>query len=351
MSTPATAAPPPAVEISGLHKAFGAGDRLVRAVDGLELTVGQGEVVAFLGPNGAGKTTTLDIVLGLTEASAGTARVFGATPRQAVAAGRVSAVLQSGGLLRDLTVRETVTLIASTFEVHEPVDDVMERAGIAAIARRKIAKCSGGEQQRLRFALALLPDPDLIVLDEPTAGMDVTARREFWATMHADADAGRTILFATHYLEEADAFADRIVMVNAGRIVADGTTAEIRTRASGRTVTADVAPERSETVAADLRSRPGVSAVRTNGSRLTVTAADSDAVALLLLTELGGHDLEITTGSLENAFVTITDADSAARADGSARGDAAAAPGSGGGGTDDAAAGSATPTDEIGARR
>ncbi|MGC5629728.1 ABC transporter ATP-binding protein [Georgenia sp. Z1344] len=311
MTTPGTAVPP-AVELVGLRKTFGSGASTVRAVDGLDLTISPGEVVAFLGPNGAGKTTTLDIVLGLTEASAGSATVFGRSPREAVAAGRVSAVLQSGGLLRDLTVRETVTLIASTFPTHEPVDDVMARAGIEGIAGRRISKCSGGEQQRVRFALALLPDPDLIVLDEPTAGMDVSARREFWATMHADADAGRTIVFATHYLEEADAFADRIVMVARGRVVADGSTEEIRARATGRTVSAAVDPARLEAVAGDLRKRPGVRTVTTSGSRLSVAAADSDAVARLLLTELGGSELEITAGSLESAFVAITGDDVAA---------------------------------------
>ncbi|MGC5617070.1 ABC transporter ATP-binding protein [Georgenia sp. Z1491] len=309
MTAPAPAAPPsvpPAVELVGLRRTFGTGQGVVRAVDGLDLTIAPGEVVAFLGPNGAGKTTTLDIVLGLTEASAGTARVFGRPPREAVAAGRVSAVLQSGGLLRDLSVRETVTLVASTFPSHEPVDDVMARAGISGIAGRRIAKCSGGEQQRVRFALALLPDPDLIVLDEPTAGMDVAARRDFWSTMHDDADAGRTIVFATHYLEEADAFADRIVMVADGRIVADGTTAQIRSRASGRTVTADVDPARFDATVAGLRALKGVHSVGADGTRVAVRATDTDLVARTLLTELGGSSLEITSGSLESAFVSIT---------------------------------------------
>src|SRR5699024_4358015 len=137
-------------------------------------------------------------------------RVLGRSPRRAVREGRISAVLQSGGLLRDLTVAETVRMIASTFTEHVPVPEVIERAGIASIARRRVSKCSGGEQQRLRFALALLPDPDLLVLDEPTAGMDVSARAEFWDTMRADAASGRTVVFATHYLEEADTFAERI---------------------------------------------------------------------------------------------------------------------------------------------
>src|SRR5690606_24956489 len=215
----------PAIALRRAVKEFRTGGSTFRAVDGVDLSIPRGEIVALLGPNGAGKTTTLDMVLGLTNPSAGEVTVFGEAPRRAVRAGRVSAVLQTGGLLRDLSVRETVTLVASTFRDPLPVDAVMDRANIASIARRKVSKCSGGEQQRLRFALALLPDPSLLVLDEPTAGMDVTARAEFWETMREDARAGRTVVFATHYLEEADAFAQRIVMMASGRVVADGTTA------------------------------------------------------------------------------------------------------------------------------
>lgn len=300
---------PAAVELSGAVKTFQSpGGELVRAVDGVDLAISPGEVVAFLGPNGAGKTTTLDMVLGLTAPSTGTVTVFGANPRQAVRAGRVSAVLQTGGLLRDITVRETVQMIASTFPAHAGVEEVIDRAGLTSLARRKVSKCSGGEQQRLRFALALLPDPDLLVLDEPTAGMDVTARREFWSTMHADADAGRTVVFATHYLEEADAFAARIVMISGGRIVADGPTEQIRSQATGRTVSADFPPAGAAQALARLRSMPHVIEATAQGHRVTVTSTDSDAVARELLGELRASNLEITSGSLESAFMTITTA-------------------------------------------
>jgi ABC-2 type transport system ATP-binding protein len=301
---------PAAVELHDLTKTFqskeGAGP--VRAVDGIDLTIGTGEVVAFLGPNGAGKTTTLDMVLGLTSPTSGTVSVFGQPPRRAVSAGRVSAVLQTGGLLRDLSVRETVQMIASTYDHHAGVEEVIERAGLTHLARRKVSKASGGEQQRLRFALALLPDPDLLILDEPTAGMDVSARREFWDTMHADALTGRTIVFATHYLEEADAFARRIVMIAGGRIVADGTTEQIRARASGRTLSADLPADPGEATRTlqVLHGIPGVHEVTTTGRRVHVRAGDSDSVARLLLTELGATALEITSGSLESAFLSIT---------------------------------------------
>ena len=309
-SSVAGASGAPAVELRSLVKTFparrGSHDTEVRAVDGVDLRIEPGEVVAFLGPNGAGKTTTLDMVLGLTEPTTGTARVFGHRPREAVVAGHVSAVLQTGGLLRDLTVRETVRMIASTYAASTPVDEVIDRAGLRSLADRRVSKCSGGEQQRLRFALALLPDPRLLVLDEPTAGMDVTARRDFWDTMHADASAGRTVVFATHYLEEADAFADRIVFIAGGRIVADGTTAEIRSRASGRTVSATLPSSSLAAAVARLRTVDGVRDVEERGSRVVVTAADSDAVARMLLLDLDGTDLEIVTAGLEQAFMTLT---------------------------------------------
>lgn len=301
--------PPTAISLSGVSKSFGgAGSKTrVQAVRHVDLDIQPGEIVAFLGPNGAGKTTTIDMMLGLTQPDQGTVTVLGRTPREAVSAGRVSAVLQTGGLLRDLSVRETVQMIASTFTEHNTVDDVMARAGLQELSHRRVSKCSGGEQQRLRFALALLPDPDLLILDEPTAGMDVSARREFWASMHAEAAQGRTVVFATHYLEEADAFADRIVLIAGGSIVADGTTQEIRSRATGRSVSADVPSEADPSAVAErLRGIPEVGHVSVEGHRISVLSGDSDAMARLFLTELGAFNLEVATGSLETAFMTIT---------------------------------------------
>ena len=159
-------------------------------------------------------------------------------PRQAIARGLVAAVMQTGGLLKDLTVRETVQYTASLFADTKPVEDVLESAGITGIAERKVAKCSGGEQQRLRFAMALLSDPALLLLDEPTTGMDVEGRRSFWSAIREDARQGRSVLFATHYLEEADLYADRIMLISDGLVVADGTGSEIKALATGRTVRA-----------------------------------------------------------------------------------------------------------------
>ncbi|WP_410811261.1 ABC transporter ATP-binding protein [Micromonospora sp. 067-2] len=288
----------PAVELNGLTKTFGA----VTAVDGLSLRVQPGEVVAFLGPNGAGKTTTIDMLLGLARPDAGTVRILGGTPDEAVARGRVAAVLQTGGLLKDLTVGETVRMTANFYRHTRPVAEVLERAGIADIADRLVGRCSGGQQQRLRFALALLPDPDLMVLDEPTTGMDVEGRRDFWQALRRDARAGRTVLFATHYLDEADAYADRIVLVRQGRIVADGTTAEIKNLASGRTVRATL-PGADQ---AALAALPGVEAVEIRGDSVLVRTNDSDGIARHLLTRTPARDVEITSRNLEDAFLALT---------------------------------------------
>lgn len=287
-----------AVELHGIRKSFGA----VSAARGLDLTVRPGEVVAFLGPNGAGKTTTIDMILGLLRPDEGSVRVYGVGPREAVSRGLVSAVLQTGGLLGDYTVRETVQLTASLFAQSRPVDEVLRRAGITGIAGRQVRKCSGGEKQRLRFAMALLCDPELIVLDEPTTGMDVTGRRDFWNAIREDAGNGRTVMFATHYLEEADAYADRIVLVRDGEIVADGTATEVKAMTAGRTVRCTL-PGADEVA---LQGIPGVESVEIRGDNVLIHSADSDSVVRQLLNTTNAHDLEVSARGLEEAFVALT---------------------------------------------
>jgi ABC-2 type transport system ATP-binding protein len=288
-----------AITLRAVTKHFGP----VAAVRGIDLTVGRGEVVAFLGPNGAGKTTTIDMVLGLARPTEGDVGVFGMHPRQAVERGLVSAVLQSGGLLKDMTVRETVEYTAALFAQTRPVEEALEAAGIADIAGRRIKDCSGGEQQRTRFAMALVPDPELIILDEPTTGMDVAARRAFWTSIRADAARGRTVLFATHYLEEAGTYADRVVVVREGRVVADGTPAELGAMTAGRVVRATL--EGAD--AGALRDLPGVVDVEVRGSSVTLVTTDSDAVARHLLTATAARDLEVAGRSLEDTFIALTD--------------------------------------------
>jgi ABC-2 type transport system ATP-binding protein len=287
-----------AISLSGVTKNFGN----VHAVRGVDLTIHPGEVVAFLGPNGAGKTTTIDMVLGLSRPTTGAVQVLGLEPREAIARGLVSAVMQTGGLLKDLTVRETVKYTASLFADTRPVDEVLASAGITAIADRTVAQCSGGEQQRLRFAMALRSDPALLLLDEPTTGMDVEGRRAFWSSIRTDAEQGRTVLFATHYLEEADQYADRIVLISQGLIVADGTGSEIKSLASGRTVRATLADPDT----AALGALVGVDKVEVRGESVYVHTKDSDLVARYLLTETSARDLEITAQGLEEAFLNLT---------------------------------------------
>jgi ABC-2 type transport system ATP-binding protein len=299
------------IDIAGLRRQFGHGDRRVQAVDDVTLRISRGEVVALLGPNGAGKTTTLDILLGLSEPSEGTVRVLRERPGQATARGAIAAVLQTGGLLSDLTVRETVSLVASLYgrAALARVPEVLERADIAELARRRVSKCSGGEQQRIKFALALVADPEILVLDEPTAGMDVTARRHFWDVMRADAAAGRTIVFATHYLEEAEQFAHRTVVMHRGRVVADAPTAQLRAGLGVRLVSATLAqdaPDAVDNLLAALHADDGVTDLRRDAERVSLRAADSDAVARVLLAA-GATDLEIAAPTLETAFTALTE--------------------------------------------
>jgi ABC-2 type transport system ATP-binding protein len=287
-----------AIQLRGLHKSFGT----VHAVRGIDLCVPAGQMVAFLGPNGAGKTTTIDMMLGLSRPTTGSVEIYGTTPGRAIRKGLVSAVMQTGGLLKDLSVAETVEFTAALCVAPRPVAEVLERAGLSEIAGRMVGKCSGGEQQRLRFAMALLPDPALLILDEPTQGMDVEGRREFWRAIRADARRGRTVLFATHYLDEADDHADRIVLVRRGEIVADGTPAQVKARAAGRAVRA-MLPDAD---LAELRALSGVSSVEQRGNSVLVTTADSDLLARHLLTRTAARDLEIAAVDLEDAFVALT---------------------------------------------
>jgi len=288
----------PAVHLTGLRKKF----EKITAVDGLDLTIQTGEVVALLGPNGAGKSTTIDMMLGLSRPDEGTATVFDLAPHQAIAQGRVGALLQSGGLLPDLTVQELVTLTASLYLKSRPIPQVLDRANATEFAEQRVGRLSGGQQQRVRFAMALVADPDLIVLDEPTTGLDVEARRAFWTAMREETAQGRTVLFATHYLDEADAYADRIVLMREGRIVADGTPAYIKSMVSGRTIRATV----TDTDLPVLASLPGVDSVETRAGAVLLHCSDSDGPLRALLAGTDAHDIEVVARGLEDAFIALT---------------------------------------------
>ncbi|MER7461970.1 ABC transporter ATP-binding protein [Streptomyces sp. NPDC097981] len=297
----------PVVSFRHVSKNYGA----VRAVDGLSLELHPGETVALLGPNGAGKSSTLDLLLGLRPADSGTVRLFGTTPREAIAAGRVGAMLQSGGLMEDVTVREVVALGCSLHPRPYPVDEVLSRAGIGEIADRMVNKLSGGQEQRVRFALATAGRNDLIVLDEPTTGMDVTSRQAFWATMREQASQGRTVLFATHYLEEADAIADRVLVLNKGRLLADGTAAEIKAKAGARRIAFDLAADAPVDEAA-LRALPHLTAYERHGDTVRLQSRDADAtVHAVYALGLYPRNLEVAGLGLEQAFIALTEAEEA----------------------------------------
>ena len=285
-STPGAAHSGPAISITDATRTFpdGSGGR-VRAVDGVSLEVARGEVVALLGPNGAGKSTLIDLILGFGRPESGTVAVCGEAPRLAARGGRLGAVLQTGGLLADLTVRETVELIAALHENPLSVDEAMRTAGVEGFAKRKVVKCSGGQRQRLKFALALLPRPDVLVLDEPTAGMDVTARGEFWGIVAGIARSGTAVLFATHYLEEAERYASRTVLLAEGRVIADGPTAE------------------------ELAALPAGTSHEADGDVVELRTDRPDELARHLLNHTSARNLGIRQAGLEEAFTHLTAAE------------------------------------------
>ncbi len=288
-----------AIELCELRKSYGA----VEAVRGLSLDIATGQTVALLGPNGAGKSTAIDVALGLAEPEAGTARLFGRPPSDAVADGAVVAMLQTGGLIGHLSVRELVGMVASLYPHPMSVDEALHIAGLHDVAARRTDKLSGGQVQRARFALAVVADPDLFVLDEPTAALDVESRHELWQSIRTFADLGKTVLFATHFLEEADEHADRIVMMAGGRIVADGAATEIRAKAGMRTIRATLGEVGTDEL---TRAFPRCDVER-RGACIVLTTSDSDAALRVLLDRYpAAHDIEVRSNALQDAFLTLT---------------------------------------------
>jgi ABC-2 type transport system ATP-binding protein len=290
---------PAAIALHGLTKSFGE----VRAVRDVDLSIAPGEIVAMLGPNGAGKSTTNEMILGIVKPDAGSVAVFGLDPVAAVRAGRVGAMLQAGALLYDTSVRDLLRLMHGLHARPLPMAEIVERADVGSFWTTKTDKLSGGQAQRVRYALAIMPDPDLLILDEPTVGMDVEIRRAFWESMREFTSTGRTVLFATHYLDEADEMADRIVVMARGRVVADGSGAEIKSRVAGRTV--GVAADSANP--SQLAGLPGVVSVETVGARLLMHSTDSDATLRALLRASDDvRDVEVTSAKLEDAFLALT---------------------------------------------
>lgn len=277
----------------------------VTALAGIDLRVDRGETVALLGPNGAGKSTSINLLLGLLRPDGGTVSVLGGAPQPAMRGGRVGAMLQSGrgmGFPPGVSVTELISLAARFYPAPAPVEVTLARAGLAELANRRTERLSGGEAQRLSFALAVVGDPELVFLDEPTVAMDVESRRRFWTMMRGFAAEGRTVLFATHYLDEADAVADRIVVLSRGSVVADGTPSQIKGRVGVRRVRFTL-PDLS----ADLSGLPGVTDVQRRGAQVSLRCVDADAVVRAICAQqLAFHGLEVTGADLEDAFVELT---------------------------------------------
>jgi ABC-2 type transport system ATP-binding protein len=307
----------PAISLHAVTKDYGA----VRAVDGLDLEIARGRTVALLGPNGAGKSTTVGMLMGLTSPDSGQVRVGGKTPRAAVVAGGIAAMLQDCGLMPGVTIGELVELGRRCYPHPLPVGRALELAGLSGLERRRVDRLSGGQVQRAKFALVAVADPEVMLLDEPTRALDVQGRREFWAAMRDYAATGRTVVFATHYLDEVEENADRVVMMKRGRIVADGTPAEIRAEAGGATVrfraddgrgpgagVVDVADEL-------LRRRfPITGRVTVEGEWVTARTTDADEFVRRLVrdgpnpgeTALPWRDLSVLPPSLDDSFLLLT---------------------------------------------
>ena len=294
-----TAAAALAVDIRGVAKAYGS----VQAVRGLSLAIARGGTVALLGPNGAGKSTTVALLTGLVDPDAGEVRVCGDDPRTAVRSGRIAVMLQDAGLMPGVTVAELVGLGHRLYPDPLPVAETLRLAGLSDVGRRRIDRLSGGQLQRLRFALVAVANPDVLVLDEPTRALDVAGRREFWDAMRGYAAAGRTVLFATHYLDEVEENADRVVVMRDGLIVADGTPDAVRRHAGASIIRLRTGePGR-------LTELPGVSTVEEHAGWTVIRSVDADAtVRALAGSPLAWRDIAVSPPSLDDSFLALTQA-------------------------------------------
>jgi len=289
--------------LTNVSKNYGA----VRALNRINLEVRPGEILAVLGPNGAGKTTAVKLLLGLAGASSGQVAVFGGDPRTPANRMRTGAMLQVARVPETLKVREHVDLFSSYYPNPLPMRETLEAAGLTAIQNRKFGELSGGQKQRLLFALAICGDPDLLFLDEATLGLDVEARRLLWEQIRTLASRGKAVLLTTHYLQEADALADRILVINRGEVIAEGTPSEIKARTSGRQIRCE-----TELALEQIREIDGVIEAKREGNTVVMQAKVAEPVLRELLRRdpyLSGT--EVTSAGLEEAFLALTSNDQA----------------------------------------
>ncbi|GLX70280.1 ABC transporter ATP-binding protein [Paenibacillus glycanilyticus] len=274
-----------------------------KAVDNLSLKVEKGTVIALLGPNGAGKTTTISMILGLKLPTSGTIKLLGGDPKDIKVRDRIGAMLQDVSVIDNLKVAETIDLFRSYYSHSLSLQELLRISGLEKEKDKMAASLSGGQQRRLGFALAAAGDPEIIFLDEPTVGMDVTSRQMFWDTIRSMADKGRTVVLTTHYLEEADSLADRIVVINQGKVVADGSPSQIKAETTGRVITFTAG---AGVTSDQLLALPGVIDAEWNGRRVKLHSRDTDRLIVTLIEQrIEMKDIEIQSGGLEDAFQAI----------------------------------------------
>jgi ABC-2 type transport system ATP-binding protein len=289
---------PPIARLQNIVKTYG---RLA-ALDGANLEIRRGELLALLGPNGAGKTTAIGLLLGLIRADAGTVELFGRDPQRIEARRRIGVMLQNAALPPTLRVGELLRLTASYYPSPRPLAETAEMAGVTELLRRPYAKLSGGQQRSVQFALALCGRPELLFLDEPTVGMDIEIRQKLWVAIRQLIVEGCSVLLTTHYLEEAEALADRVCVMAHGRMIHEGTVEALRSRVALKRIRC------ISTLDVELvRSWQEVSEVRSEGSRLHITTADAEAVVRRLLhTDVQLSELEVQRAGLADAFTELT---------------------------------------------
>ena len=289
---------PVVASLEAVNKNYGP----VRALRGVNFRVCAGEIVALLGPNGAGKTTAVKLFLGLMPTGSGKVRVFDGDPTNPENRTRTGAMLQVGRVPETLRVREHIDLFSSYYRNPMRASEVLKAAGLEKIRDRKFAELSGGQKQRVLFALAICGDPDLLFLDEPTVGLDVEARRLLWDEIRQLADRGKTVVLTTHYLQEADALADRVAVINQGEIIAEGTPAEIKAQTTGKKIRCITSLDPKS-----LRQIPGISEVRNDREAVEIHAPEAEFVVRELLNrDLHLSGLEVTSAGLEEAFLALT---------------------------------------------
>ncbi|RJF72606.1 ABC transporter ATP-binding protein [Deinococcus cavernae] len=291
------------IELQEVSKTFGAGSKRVTALDGLNLHIRAGELTALLGPNGAGKTTAISLMLGLAAPTRGQVRVLGADPRQDTVRPRIGSMPQESAIPQALTVREAAALFASFYPAPLAVDEVLKLTDLQGAANRRAGALSGGQKRRLAFALAVVGNPEILLIDEPTTGMDAGSRLAFWDAMQVLRASGRTILLTTHYLEEAQRSADRVVVMNAGQVLADGTPEQLRAQVGGARV-----QFKSDLVLAELQRLPGVeqAEVDAHGRADLRTRTPESLLGELYRRQSPFTELEVSRASLEDAFLTLT---------------------------------------------